>query len=148
MDELLGNYGSQRNLIEHLMLEALLFQAQHKNREALVKLREALLLAEPEGYIALFADEGPAFIALLKNFQTSTPGRQANSLQTYVARILQYFAQVSPETLDSGTPTLSVVSPVSTSGCFFEPFLAKANGGSCGCWWRAVQRRYRPPTGP
>ncbi|MBN9387736.1 MAG: hypothetical protein J0I20_06790 [Chloroflexi bacterium] len=95
---LVEKYGGTRNLIEHLMLEALLFQAQHKNREALARLREALLLAEPEGYISLFADEGPALVALLKNFQTSTPGRQSASLQNYVTNILQYVAEVSAET--------------------------------------------------
>jgi LuxR family maltose regulon positive regulatory protein len=96
--ELIEQYGGTRNLIEQLVLEALLFQAQHKNREALASLREALALAEPEGYISLFADEGPALLALLRNFQTATPGRQADSLQPYVARILEYAGGVAQDT--------------------------------------------------
>jgi LuxR family maltose regulon positive regulatory protein len=112
---LIEKYGGKRNLIEQLILEALLFQAQHKNREALAKLRESLLLAEPEGYISLFADEGPALVALLKNFQTSTPGRQADSLQPYVARILQYVAQVSQVSQVRDTPSLPAVNPAPTS---------------------------------
>jgi LuxR family maltose regulon positive regulatory protein len=60
-------------LIEVLMLQALTFHAQGKRAEALAALRCALTLAEPEGYVRLFVDEGRATVELL-NAVADQPG--------------------------------------------------------------------------
>lgn len=101
---LIEKHGGKRNLIELAMLEALLLQARRKNREALARLGEALRLAEPEGYISLFADEGPSFAALLKDFQAAAPARPADNLRPYVAKILQAAAAPAPATLPAASP--------------------------------------------
>ena len=52
--------------IELLILQALALQGQNKTAEALDALHRALLLAEPEGYVRTFVDEGAPMVALLR----------------------------------------------------------------------------------
>ncbi|HET8910836.1 MAG TPA: LuxR C-terminal-related transcriptional regulator, partial [Ktedonobacteraceae bacterium] len=52
--------------IEILMLQALVLSAQSSKHEALSTLQCALTLAEPEGYIRLFVDEGQPMLNLLR----------------------------------------------------------------------------------
>jgi LuxR family maltose regulon positive regulatory protein len=53
------------SVIEILTLRALALQAQHESGEALAALEDALVLAQPEGYVRLFVDEGAPMAALL-----------------------------------------------------------------------------------
>ncbi len=55
-----------RSVIEILVLQALAYQLQGEVPAALVPLERALTLAEPEGYIRIFIDEGPLMAALLQ----------------------------------------------------------------------------------
>lgn len=55
-----------RSVIEILVLLALAAQAGGDLTAALARLERALLLAEPEGYVRLFTDEGPAMRVLLE----------------------------------------------------------------------------------
>src|SRR5215470_3914759 len=54
------------SVLELLLLRALALQAQGKQEEALRTLGRALVLAEPEGYIRLFLDEGAPLLILLR----------------------------------------------------------------------------------
>jgi LuxR family transcriptional regulator, maltose regulon positive regulatory protein len=53
------------SVIEILMLQALAHQAQGNITPALAPLERALTLAEPEGYVSIFADEGKPMAELL-----------------------------------------------------------------------------------
>jgi len=53
-------------VIEILVLQALAHEAQGDIPSALVPLESALTLAEPEGYVRIFVDEGPPRAALLR----------------------------------------------------------------------------------
>jgi LuxR family transcriptional regulator, maltose regulon positive regulatory protein len=53
-------------VIEVLALQALAHRAQGDAPAALAALRRAVELAEPEGYVRVFADEGPPMAALLR----------------------------------------------------------------------------------
>ena len=57
--------GRTGSLIEILMLQALAHHAQGDTPAALIPLRRALALAEPEGYVRIFVDEGQAMAQLL-----------------------------------------------------------------------------------
>ena len=57
--------GRMGSLIEILVLQALTHQAQSGIPLALVPLERALTLAEPEGYVRIFVDEGPPMAGLL-----------------------------------------------------------------------------------
>ena len=54
------------SVIEILVLQALAHQAQGDIPVALIPLEQALTLAEPEGYIRMFLDEGTPMAQLLR----------------------------------------------------------------------------------
>ena len=54
------------SVIEILVLQALAHQAHEDVPAALASLRRAVTLAEPEGYVRIFADEGPLMASLLR----------------------------------------------------------------------------------
>lgn len=92
--------------LEILILQALVFSAQGKGTEALPVLQRALTLAEPEGYIRLFVDEGEPMVALLRHAYAHgiAPG--------YVAILLSA----------AGSPTLAAPSP---AGSLLEPLTER-----------------------
>lgn len=57
--------GRMGSAIEILVLQALAYEAKGDIRLALIPLERALRLAEPEGYLRLFVDEGPPMARLL-----------------------------------------------------------------------------------
>ncbi len=68
--------GRGGSVLEVLILQALARQAQGDLPAALAGLRDAVTLAQPEGYVRLFADEGPPMAALFKALirQSTSPG--------------------------------------------------------------------------
>jgi LuxR family maltose regulon positive regulatory protein len=74
------------HVLEILILKALTYQDQRNPAPALVALASALELAEPEGYIRTFVDEGPAMAALLRK-RRATQSRETD----YVDRLLEAF---------------------------------------------------------
>ena len=73
------------SVIEILVQQALAYEAQDKIPLALVPLERALTLAEPEGYVRIFVDEGEAMRGLLRH---ATAGGIAGS---YTRRLLSAF---------------------------------------------------------
>jgi LuxR family maltose regulon positive regulatory protein len=65
--------GRTGSLIEMLVVQALARRAGNDGPGALDALQRAAAFAEPEGYVRVFADEGPAMAALLK-VATQQPG--------------------------------------------------------------------------
>jgi LuxR family maltose regulon positive regulatory protein len=76
-----------RSVLEILILRALALEAQGDHPGALTALGRALILAEPEGYIRLFIDEGIPMATLLRqaHMHDIEPG--------YVAHLLTAFEQ-------------------------------------------------------
>jgi LuxR family maltose regulon positive regulatory protein len=70
------------NVIEILALQALAHQVRGDLPATLVPLQRALTLAEPEGYVRIFVDEGPPMAALLRAAETQ------RIAPTYVRRLL------------------------------------------------------------
>ncbi len=75
------------SVLEILVLQALALEAQGNRTAALSTLERTLVLAEPEGYIRLFVDEGAPMRALLRQAQARSrvPG--------YVATLLSAFGE-------------------------------------------------------
>ncbi|WP_167140612.1 LuxR C-terminal-related transcriptional regulator [Diaminobutyricimonas sp. TR449] len=88
--------GRTGSTIEILMLQALAHQAEGRMSEALVSLERALTLAEPEGYLRLFADEGLPMAELLQD------AARHSIASDYVSRLL---AAVSEESSGAGQGT-------------------------------------------
>jgi LuxR family maltose regulon positive regulatory protein len=86
LDRLLQDTKSKARVhsaIEILMLQALALQAQGNHTEALIALAQAVTLAEPEGYVRLFLDEGEPLLQLLS--QLTATGHSASS---YIQKLL------------------------------------------------------------
>jgi LuxR family transcriptional regulator, maltose regulon positive regulatory protein len=87
------------NVIEILLTQSLVYQAQEVQPKAFAALERALTLAEPEGYLRIFVDEGEAMQSLISDFRMTTANRN-HPLLSYVNKILAAFsrmADVSPQ---------------------------------------------------
>jgi LuxR family maltose regulon positive regulatory protein len=86
------------NLLEILVLQALALWATNEKERAVTTLTRALVLAEPEGYVRTFVDEGAAMGDLLS---TALEARQRGHLDAtriparYLAKLLAILAQES-----------------------------------------------------
>ena len=100
--------------IEILILRALALHARRETSGAFVALGRALTLAEPEGYVRVFVDEGAPMAAVLSEFLKARHigGRSAKPLASldYVLRLLVVFE--SP--LTGAEPPASAQHPQAT----------------------------------
>jgi len=102
--------GRMHSVLEVLVLRALALEVQGDHPGVLSTLSRVLTLAEPEGYVRLFLDEGPPMMVLLHEAQRRglAPG--------YIARVLQAWNE--PEAMDIHVPTHHPCLPV-------EPLTAR-----------------------
>jgi LuxR family maltose regulon positive regulatory protein len=109
--------------IEILVLQALSLHARSETRGALAALERALTLAEPEGYVRVFVDEGPLMETLLSELVKGRPkgGQDArrNTLIGYARYLLAAF--VSPYA-STGSPGVHVPG---TDDLLTEPFTVR-----------------------
>ncbi len=78
------------HVIEILLLQALAYQMNHEEPRALSALLEAIRLAEPEGYIRSFVDEGAPMHALLSKLREQ---QCQAGLTSYLDMVLAAFPQ-------------------------------------------------------
>jgi len=90
-------------VIELSILRALLCQAQGDSTGMRISLERALVLAEPEGYVRVFVDEGDPMRLLLTDLQatirqklTAAVDNASLSLLTYIEKLLATFSQPAP----------------------------------------------------
>lgn len=86
--------GRQGSVIEILILQALAHQIQENIPAALVSLERALTLAEPEGYVRIFLDEGPGMATLLRE------AVMRQIMPNYSGRLLESLKQEPPKGRD------------------------------------------------
>ncbi len=104
------------HVIEMRLLQALAYQMSHQETQALAALSEAVRLAEPEGYIRSFVDEGLPMEALLSGLREQQ--RQAGPTP-YLDKLLAAFPQQSkvperqPKRAGERTKTQSLLDPLS-----------------------------------
>jgi LuxR family transcriptional regulator, maltose regulon positive regulatory protein len=80
--------GRTGSVIEILMLQALAHQAQGDIPAAITSLERALTLAQPEGYVQVFVDEGLPVADLLARMNGS---REGGRRQAYIHKLLAAF---------------------------------------------------------
>ena len=96
--------GRTGSIIEILMLQALAHQTQGDISAALVPLERALTLAEPEGYVRIFVDEGPPMAVLLTKLHEHVRKRpRATSTNVPLAYIEWLLALLRRERVQEGT---------------------------------------------
>jgi LuxR family transcriptional regulator, maltose regulon positive regulatory protein len=82
------------NIIEILLVQALALQTQGDLRSALASLEHALFLAQPEGYVRIFVDEGEPMRSLISDFRSQFKqhsGGHDHPLSGYVDKLLAAF---------------------------------------------------------
>ena len=97
------------SVIEILVLQALAHQVRDDVPAALASLQRALTLAEPEGYVRIFADEGPPMASLLRVFAKQGAAAKLRIAPGYVRRLL---AAVN-RTEDSTPASQGLIEPLS-----------------------------------
>lgn len=103
--------GRAGSAIEIGLLQALAYQAQGSLAPALAALERALGLAEPQGYVRIVADEGPAMARLLAAAQAGRPG--------YIATLLAAFSHQAMHTTAQAVASAPLAAPLA------EPLSAR-----------------------
>jgi LuxR family maltose regulon positive regulatory protein len=108
--------GRMGRVIEILMLQALALQAQGVSAEAFAALDQALTLAEPQGYVRTFVDEGEPLRLLLQRMKAE--GRSP-SMNDYMNKLLAAFAtpegqsaKVHPFDIAQDKPSSFILQPL------------------------------------
>ncbi len=85
--------GGKGSVIEILVLQALAYHAQGDLPAALEPLQKALTLAEPEGYVRMFVDEGEPMRLLILDYRLwiEKQAREGNKPIEYVDKLLAAF---------------------------------------------------------
>jgi len=83
--------GRTGHVIEILVLQALAHQTLGDIPAALVCLERALTLAEPEGYVRVFTDEGPPMTSLLR------AAAKQGTTRNYARRLLAALSETGPD---------------------------------------------------
>ena len=96
--------GRKGSAIEILVLQAMAYHAQGDLPAALLPLQHALALAEPEGYVRMFLDEGPGMLQLLREASAS------GIMPDYTHRLLAAFEAEQRKSEDR--PNLSAAQPL------------------------------------
>jgi LuxR family maltose regulon positive regulatory protein len=101
--------GRKGSVIEILVLQALAHEVQGNFAPALVSLERALTLAEPEGYVRIFVDEGLPMVRLLS--EAATHG----VMPDYVGKLLAVFEAEKQKSEDKSylPPAQSLIEPLS-----------------------------------
>ncbi|QIN82829.1 tetratricopeptide repeat protein [Rubrobacter tropicus] len=102
--------GRMGSVIEILMLQALAHEAQGNIPPALAPLERALTLAEPEGYVRIFVDEGRPMARLL--YKALSQGVESD----YIRRLLAAFPVAESEQTTSSQlrgPESELIEPLS-----------------------------------
>ena len=82
--------GRKGSVIEILVLQAIAYHAQGDLPAALLPLQHALALAEPEGYVRMFLDEGSSMMQLLRE-ASAREIMPRQGLPTYTDKLLAAF---------------------------------------------------------
>jgi len=82
--------------LEIMLTQALVYHAQGSKSQAFASLQRALTLAEPEGFVRIFLDEGERMRSFLLDYRLSNekhPRGSAYELRQYVDKLLSAFPQ-------------------------------------------------------
>ena len=116
--------GRTGSVIELLLLQAEALHASGEVNQAIEQLSRVLSLAEPEGYIRLFVDEGVPMAHLLMQMRSHRPGGQQSTSNSfsldYIKKLLTASGTSSDQSaLQSSGVTLTT--PVSVPPTLVEP---------------------------
>ncbi len=105
--------GRMGRVLEILILEALSMQQAGDSEHALPALTSCVTLAETEGYVRIFLDEGEPIRSLLAQWLARA---EAGSLRDYARHLIAQFgprADIVPKPQKQSAPTVSLIEPLS-----------------------------------
>ncbi len=108
--------GRGKSVIEILLLQALAQQVKGDVSQAVNLLHQALTLAEPEGFVRLFVDEGPTVAKLLERMKDEGGG-----LKEYIYKLLASFSDLRFTVYGLPPTEESIVNPKSKIQNLVEP---------------------------
>jgi LuxR family maltose regulon positive regulatory protein len=114
-------------VIEIQLLQALAYQMCNQETQALAALSEAIRLAEPEGYIRSFVDEGLPMAALLSRLHQE---QRKHGPTPYLDTVLAAFSPQSKAQPESFSPLQSKAQPEPLSRRELEVLQLLARGAS------------------
>ncbi len=106
--------GRKGSVIEILVLQAIAYHAQGDLPAALLPLQHALALAEPEGYVRMFLDEGSSMMQLLRE-ASAREIMPRQGLPTYTDKLLAAFEAEKQKSEDKPDlpPAQPLIEPLS-----------------------------------
>ena len=119
LERLLKAAEAQRRIgsvLEILVTQALAHQAQGNLPLALVPLERALVLAQPEGYVRIFVDEGEPMRLLILDFRSRIEKQssgQGHPLLGYVEKLLSAFERAVREAVNDPSKKPDMIEPLS-----------------------------------
>jgi LuxR family maltose regulon positive regulatory protein len=114
LHETASTVGRIRTIIQLRVLQATAWATQGQQAPALAALAEALPLAEPEGYMRVFLDEGAALVPVLRQARARgiTPAYTRRLLAAFVDAVAAPGAPLAPAPSTAG-PSHALVEPLS-----------------------------------
>jgi LuxR family maltose regulon positive regulatory protein len=113
--------GRHGQMVEMLMLKALAHQASYQESHAFTSLIQALTLAEPEGYVRTFVDEGHPMAQLLSALRQ----RPSAVSSAYLDTLLAAFPNFESAFMDFGLEVPALQNPKSTIQTLAEPLSTR-----------------------
>jgi LuxR family transcriptional regulator, maltose regulon positive regulatory protein len=118
--------GRMGRVIEILELQVMVHLAQRREADALVALERALILAEPEGYIRTFVDEGESMRDVIRNWKVATarhknPSELQMRLLGYTDKLLAAFSSLDHQL----TPAQEPANPLVYQPALVDPLSAR-----------------------
>jgi len=116
LDELAESQDRKQSLIQIRGVRALALQSSGDHWGALAILADALSLAAPEGYIRVFADEGPTMAALLRSLiRARQRGRVAavsDAARQHLSRVARAFVPAVGRSDTAGVERAGLIEPL------------------------------------
>jgi LuxR family maltose regulon positive regulatory protein len=106
----------QGSALDILLVQALAHEAQGNRPQALAALKGALSLAEPEGYVSIFVDEGEPMRMLIADFRYSIEKQMSSSALAqlgYTGKLMAAFAPPVNKQSTINNPKSEMVEPLS-----------------------------------
>ncbi len=113
LEEIAQTAGRMGRVIEILLLEAFALREMNDSEQAQLALTKCLTLAQPEGYVRIFLDEGQPMQYLLARWLAHAG---AGPLRDYASRLLSLFCvepKPHPIAQEKASPTGNLVEPLS-----------------------------------
>jgi LuxR family maltose regulon positive regulatory protein len=92
-------------VLEILVLQTLAHKSQGQMQQATHALERALTLAEPEGYIRTFVDEGAPMVELLRQLMRDQQKAQSEASQALPSYVMNLLAAFPPELVPAAIQT-------------------------------------------